>query len=159
MRLLICGPRDASPSVRRSVIEFVRGLSRLGPDVVVVTGGARGVDTVAANFAAEVGLSVEVVKPDYELLPGKVAPLVRDRDMVDSVDGVVAFCERLTVDGSAPRLDGGTGYTATYARRRHVPTYIRLGCEVGMPWSWLELVSDRVAARAHVEVVSQASLF
>ena len=56
----------------------------------IVSGGARGVDTLAANYAKENGLALTEFLPNYEAF-GRSAPLIRNRGIVDYADGVIAF--------------------------------------------------------------------
>lgn len=56
----------------------------------IVSGGARGVDTCAANYAKDMGLKLTEFLPDYSLW-GKRAPLVRNKEIVNYADYVVAF--------------------------------------------------------------------
>ena len=88
-------------------------LSKFIPEdaTVILSGGARGVDQLAEAYAKERGLELEVLLPDYELF-GKSAPLIRDRQIVEKADLVVAIW-----DGSSP----GTRYTIEYARQQGVP--------------------------------------
>ena len=78
---------------------------------IILSGGARGVDRLAEAYAREHGLGLEVLLPDYELF-GKTAPLIRDRQIVDKADLVVAIW-----DGKSP----GTRYTVEYAKAQGVP--------------------------------------
>ena len=56
----------------------------------IVSGGAKGVDTSAANFARESGIRLTEFLPDYEKY-GRAAPIVRNREIVDYADIVIAF--------------------------------------------------------------------
>ncbi len=56
----------------------------------IISGGARGIDTCAAEFAAEKGIRFTVFLPDYEKY-GRAAPIVRNREIVDAADAVLAF--------------------------------------------------------------------
>lgn len=56
----------------------------------IVSGGARGVDTVAAAYAAEKGLKLTVFLPEYERY-GRAAPIKRNYQIVDYADKVIAF--------------------------------------------------------------------
>lgn len=69
------------------VSAFVR---RLRPTTAVVSGGARGVDTVAEKTARDRGLEVIVFLADWDRL-GRSAGMKRNKDIVDAADGVVAF--------------------------------------------------------------------
>lgn len=56
----------------------------------IVSGGARGVDTLAAEYAQQNNIPITVFKPDYEKY-GRAAPIVRNRKIVDYADEVLAF--------------------------------------------------------------------
>lgn len=56
----------------------------------IVSGGARGVDTCAANYARANGIPLREFLPEYELY-GKAAPLIRNDLIVESADMVIAF--------------------------------------------------------------------
>lgn len=56
----------------------------------IVSGGARGVDSSAADFARRNGIKLTEFLPDYERY-GRVAPIVRNRLIVDYSDAVIAF--------------------------------------------------------------------
>lgn len=91
-------PKEGSPTYKadyatfalicEAVVEYVNALP---PDTVIVSGGADGVDSVAAAAARERGLEVKEHFPDYEHHGSKMAPLVRNIVIVDDSDEVVAF--------------------------------------------------------------------
>lgn len=56
----------------------------------IVTGGARGIDSCAAEYAKERGLKLTVFLPDYKRY-GRGAPIVRNREIVGYADCVVAI--------------------------------------------------------------------
>ena len=56
----------------------------------IVSGGADGVDTCAAEYARANGLRLTVILPEYEKY-GRAAPIVRNKQIVDRADRVVAF--------------------------------------------------------------------
>ena len=56
---------------------------------IIITGGARGVDTVAAAYADRRGIPKQIILPDYTL--GKGAPLIRNKQIVKDADIVIAF--------------------------------------------------------------------
>ncbi len=72
----------------------------------LVTGGAKGVDTLAEQYARIHGIPVTVIPPDYARY-GKGAPLVRDRQIVSFCDELYAFWDGVST---------GTAYTVRYAR-------------------------------------------
>ncbi|MBQ9964929.1 MAG: DUF2493 domain-containing protein [Clostridia bacterium] len=56
----------------------------------IVSGGARGVDTVAERYAKEHGIKLTVFYPNYERY-GKAAPLKRNDQIAEYADMVYAF--------------------------------------------------------------------
>lgn len=56
----------------------------------IISGGARGTDTLAARYARERGLPLEEFLPDYPTC-GRKAPLVRNQLLIAASHAVVAF--------------------------------------------------------------------
>jgi len=56
----------------------------------IVSGGAKGADTLAARYASEHGYPLEEFKPDYGLY-GRGAPLKRNTTIVENSDIILAF--------------------------------------------------------------------
>ena len=56
----------------------------------IVSGGARGVDTCAANYARTHHIKLTEFLPAYECY-GRAAPLIRNKQIVDYSDMVLAF--------------------------------------------------------------------
>ncbi len=56
----------------------------------IVSGGAVGIDSCAAEYAKKNGLKLTVFLPQYERY-GRAAPIVRNQTIVDYADKVVAF--------------------------------------------------------------------
>jgi predicted Rossmann fold nucleotide-binding protein DprA/Smf involved in DNA uptake len=81
-------------------------------------GGAVGVDSDVHSYVQRYGLQEKVVRPDYNKYFWRVAPLIRDKEMVNECDFVVAF-----YDG---RLKGGTLATINYAKESGTKVYIFL---------------------------------
>ncbi len=74
----------------------------------IISGGAVGVDSSAAAFAKKRGIPLTEILPDYEKW-GRRAPIVRNIDIVDAADVVLAFW-----DGSSR----GTEFVINYCRRQ-----------------------------------------
>lgn len=85
MKVAIVGSRDY-PNMR-AVREYVASLPR---DTVIVSGGARGVDSVAVEEAKRLGMPTEVHPADWNT-HGKAAGFIRNADIVAAADEVVAF--------------------------------------------------------------------
>ena len=63
----------------------------LPPDTdEIVSGGAKGIDSCAAEYARANGLRLTEFLPEYERY-GRGAPIVRNKQIVDYADEVVAF--------------------------------------------------------------------
>ena len=56
----------------------------------IVSGGARGVDSCAAEYARLKGIKLTEFLPQYELY-GRAAPIVRNKKIVDHADAVMVF--------------------------------------------------------------------
>lgn len=88
-RLAIVGSRDYSDL--DAVRFFVRALPS---DVVLVTGGAGGVDRTAEQEMCILGRKPPIIlRPDYKRFGGRerIAPLVRNTEIIDAADALVAF--------------------------------------------------------------------
>lgn len=83
MKVAVVGSRGLMPSDE----EMAEHLSGAGE---IVSGGAAGVDTCAAAYAARHGLTLTEFLPDYARY-GRAAPIVRNREIVDHADRVVVF--------------------------------------------------------------------
>lgn len=61
------------------------------PDTkTIISGGAKGIDTLAAKYAKERGLQFIEILPDYNKF-GRGAPLRRNNDIIDLAQVVLAF--------------------------------------------------------------------
>lgn len=84
-RVAIVGSRDYAD------LERVRAYVRALPlDTVIVSGGARGVDTAAEMAAKDRGMRVLIHLPDYGA-HGRSAPLVRNDAIIRDCHRLVAF--------------------------------------------------------------------
>jgi len=72
----------------------------------IISGGAKGADTLAERFARAHGLPITVIKPDWKQF-GRGAGPIRNRMIVDTADLVIAFW-----DGESR----GTASALSYAR-------------------------------------------
>jgi len=97
MKVAIIGSREkylADPAaVRNQVLAFVINLPR---DTTIVSGGARGVDSYAAEAARIAGLTFELLLADWDKY-GKSAGAIRNKLVIDAADRIVAFW-----DGESP---------------------------------------------------------
>lgn len=85
MRIAIIGSRTADEEIDRAILRY------LPPTTTeVISGGAGGVDAAAARIAHELRIPLRVFEPDYAAY-GKHAPLMRNLQIVDYADEVLAF--------------------------------------------------------------------
>ena len=56
----------------------------------IVTGGAVGIDTCAAEYAKKKGIKLTQFLPQYSIF-GRAAPIVRNKKIVDYSDKIIAF--------------------------------------------------------------------
>ena len=99
MKLLIAGSRsitdfDLSPYIPNDVDE-------------IISGGARGIDTLAEKYADEHKLSKHILRPKYHLYK-RGAPIKRNREMIEMADAVL-----IVWDGRSR----GTQSTVRYAEK------------------------------------------
>lgn len=88
--VLVCGGRDFAD--QRLLVRTLEGVLK-GPGIgVLVQGGARGADTLAANWGRMRGLAVVTVMADWER-EGRAAGPIRNQRMLDEhhPDLVIAF--------------------------------------------------------------------
>ena len=108
-RIAIVGTREPSlgyADILRDISSFIGQ-----EDVVIVTGGARGVDTYGIWFAKEHSLPCDIYWPLWDEL-GKRAGFVRNNDIVVNSDIVLAW----------PGIGGrGTQLTVKLANDQNVP--------------------------------------
>jgi hypothetical protein len=103
MKLLIAGSRtikdfDLSPYITDDVD-------------TILTSGAKGIDTIAEQYAKEHGLDLVVIKPQYDLY-GKGAPIVRNKTLAENCDKALIIW-----DGTSK----GTKFTADYVQKLGKP--------------------------------------
>lgn len=85
MKIAIVGSRDY-----KDLHKVVQYIESLPSDTEIVSGGARGVDTVAEQTANRVGLKCTVFHADWKRY-GKRAGMIRNHTIRQYVDKVVAF--------------------------------------------------------------------
>lgn len=79
---------------------------------IAIHGGAKGFDSQVSEICKLHKIHENIIKPNYALY-GKKATFIRNREIVDMADTIVAC-----YDG---RLTGGTKQTINYAVRKHKP--------------------------------------
>ncbi len=100
MKLLIVGSRkienfDLSPYIQKDT-------------TLIISGGAKGIDVCAENYADQHHISKLILRPRYDLY-GKAAPLKRNEQMVDLADAILVIWDNHSK---------GTKYTIDYAKKK-----------------------------------------
>lgn len=67
----------------------------LYPIKVIVSGGARGADSLGEKYADEKGLEKEIYRPEWDLF-GKVAGFLRNSIIIENCDMVVALWDGIS---------------------------------------------------------------
>lgn len=82
----------------------------------IISGGAKGIDTLAEEWADKNGIPKTIIKPEYEKYK-RGAPLKRNEKIVESADIIIALW-----DGKSR----GTKFTIDYAKKlnKEVKIYI-----------------------------------
>ena len=106
MKLAIIGSRTCPPIDIEQYLKYI-------PDTIV-SGGAKGADTYAREFAQKHNLKLIEFLPEYDKY-GRAAPLVRNKLIIDECDCVLAFW-----DGKSR----GTKFTIDYAKEKNKPVKI-----------------------------------
>lgn len=56
----------------------------------IISGGAKGADRFAERYAQEIGLPIEIIKPEWEKY-GRAAGVMRNKEIVNKADIIFAF--------------------------------------------------------------------
>ena len=107
MKLAIIGSRTCPPVDIEAYLKYI-------PDTIV-SGGAKGADTYAREFAIKHNLKLIEYLPQYDKYPPKIAPLERNKQIVAECDCLLAFW-----DGTSR----GTKYTIDLAKKMGKPVKI-----------------------------------
>ena len=73
----------------------------------IISGGAKGIDSLAAKYANENNIKLTEFLPEYNIY-GKAAPIIRNKKIVDAADKIIVFW-----DG----VSKGSLYVINYAKK------------------------------------------
>ncbi len=92
---MITGSREFEnkDEIQSDVYRELDELHKTESDMTLLSGGARGVDRIVEQWARERGVKLTVYKPDYKRYR-RGAPFVRNKEMIEACDGVMAFWNR-----------------------------------------------------------------
>lgn len=109
MKIAIIGSRSFNDwnKFNEGVHSNMSNTELLSDTTTIISGGAKGTDSMAERFANATYLPIEIILPDYDT-KGKAATHIRNRQIVDKSDKVIAFW-----DGSSK----GTKSVIEYARK------------------------------------------
>ena len=84
------------------------------PPFILVSGGAKGAETLAERYADEKGYEKVILKPDWKKY-GRGAGLKRNEEIINLADEVVSFWNKMSE---------GTGHSLELARKKGIPVTI-----------------------------------
>lgn len=89
MNIAIVGGRDFNDYelLKKTLNNYIENKSFLG---AIVSGGAKGTDTLAEKYAEELGVEMIIFRPDYKKF-GRLAALHRNTEIIEASDIVFAF--------------------------------------------------------------------
>lgn len=90
MRTIIAGSRNLKFSTE-FVFELINKSGFAFATSRVVSGGAPGIDGIGEIWALASGIPFDRYKPDYKRYPPKVAPIMRNKEMADNADALIAI--------------------------------------------------------------------
>jgi hypothetical protein len=89
MKIAIVGGRDFNDyNLLKS--EMIKFLTENENIEALVSGGAKGADSLAERLALELSIPIQVFKPDYKRY-GRAATVVRNSQIVENSDVIFAF--------------------------------------------------------------------
>jgi hypothetical protein len=111
MKIAIIGSRNIEDE--RPIINVLNELKNI---TSIVSGGAKGVDTIAEKWALSKGIETDIIKPNYAMFKiKKLAPLARNEEIILKCDLVLAFW-----DGKSK----GTAHAIRIAQKLNKPINI-----------------------------------
>ena len=112
-KLAVVGSRDFEDY--ETMKEFITANLNINEYDTIVSGGAKGADTLAERFADEFGILKVVFKPDWSRY-GDKASFLRNTDIIETADECVAFVNN-------PK-SSGTQDSIKKAKEKGIPLFI-----------------------------------
>lgn len=120
MKIIIAGSRTIIDKHKINVA-ISNGIKKLVPfnkinEIVVISGGAKGVDLEGEKWAESFNFPIKKIIPDWEKL-GKKAGYIRNAEMVKEADALIAIWDERSK---------GTKHTIDLAKKKKIPIYIEI---------------------------------
>lgn len=97
MKLAISGSRNY-----QDYATLKKVIQQLVPQAtMIISGGAKGADRLAEQYARENNLELKIIRPQYDRYPFKAAPMIRNADIVNAADKVICFYHQTKTNGTA----------------------------------------------------------
>jgi hypothetical protein len=108
MRIVVAGGRDFNnyALLKEKLDYYLQNLPK--ENIIIISGTAKGADSLGERYAAENGLKCERFPADWNK-HGKKAGILRNEDMANQSDALIAF-----YDGQSR----GTGHMIGYCKRK-----------------------------------------
>jgi hypothetical protein len=118
MKIVIAGSRNIT-NTQQVFSKIANGLSKLASgldckEITVISGGARGIDTIGEEWAKVVGSPIKRFLPNWNTY-GKKAGYLRNKEMIKEADALIAIW-----DGKSP----GTRHIIALAKFKGIPMAI-----------------------------------
>lgn len=107
MKVAVVGSRTLGGS-KQLIYDTLNSLQGIS---MVISGGAKGVDTIAEKWALENQIPTTIFYPDWELY-GKSAGPIRNEHIVKNCDMIIAFW-----DGSSPGTKNSINLAERYGKK------------------------------------------
>lgn len=104
MKVAVTGSRDFNDyETLKENISNIKNIS------LIISGGAKGADSLAEQYALENSIDTLIIKPDWKRF-NRGAGLIRNKQIVDSSDMVIAFWDAESK---------GTAHVIEYAKKQN----------------------------------------
>jgi hypothetical protein len=89
MKLAVVGSRNIVDE--KLIFDSINSIiSEVDDEIIIISGGARGVDSIAAKWAKNNNIKLIEIKADWNRL-GKAAGMIRNKDIIKNCDIVLAI--------------------------------------------------------------------
>ena len=109
MRIIVCGGRNFTDYklLKRKLDKLTSKLDK--SKLVILSGHAKGADTLGEQWCFERKVTYEIYRPDYSQWGKKLAPIKRSEEMVKNANTLIAFWDGFSL---------GTRHIVEYAKKQ-----------------------------------------